>query len=74
MNRFGPFGPSQNEQAVMAEFFVQYPTLAPGMCYLFGMFRQAGFTRSQATAEVYRSVGRGQATRDQEAGEPYVTC
>jgi hypothetical protein len=67
MNEYGPYGPSQEDQAVMAEFFAQYPTLAYGMCYLFGVYRQAGFTRSQATVEVYRSVEDGLATAAKES-------
>jgi hypothetical protein len=68
MDVCGPFWPSQEDQAVMADFCVQYPTLALGACYLFGAYRQAGLTRSQAALEVCHSLEQRGAVTHQERG------
>jgi hypothetical protein len=61
MDRLPSYWPSEEDQVVLAQFFEHYPTLAYGMCYLFGARRQAGMSCLQAAREVYRLVEIQQA-------------
>jgi hypothetical protein len=43
-----PYWPTPEDQAICARFLQEFPDMGYGLCYLFGMYRGAGFSREEA--------------------------
>lgn len=52
----GPYWPDANDQALVAYLMQEYPDLGPGMCFLFGAYRQAGVERLAAFDMAHEAI------------------
>jgi hypothetical protein len=67
----GPYWPDEEDAAVCAQLMGAYPIVGPGLCFMFGSYRTAGFSREVAMELALKEV---HTPASQEAPRGTVSC